>query len=632
MDGLIRDRIRQFTSPAERVGANYIPGEGCHIRIWAPHAKTMEISWNGQVAAPLQAEERGYYTGFFPDQKPGDRYYFHLDGKKIPDPASRYQPEGVYGPSQITAQDYPWTDENWQGVPFDEWVIYEIHPGTYSKNGDFKGIIGDLPRLKDLGITTLEIMPVSQFSGGRNWGYDGVFPHSVQNSYGGPEGLKALVNACHLHGLSVILDVVYNHIGPEGNILFSCGPYAQDKYRTPWGDALNYDGRDSEEVRRYFLQSAWQWLTEYHLDGLRLDAVQTIFDTSPISFLQELSAIKREAEEKRGMPLILIAETDMNDSRLLDPPEQNGFGFDGQWADDLHHNIHAYLTGEQGGYYQDYGALEQFYAIYKNGVAYSGNYSEFRKRRHGKSYAHIDRKKLIVETQNHDQIGNRFGGERLSMLVDFKKLKMAAACIFLSPFTPLLFMGEEYACDQPFLYFVSHEDPALLRAVREGRISEWKDFAAPGDIPDPAALSTFERCILGQKSFSGVCEQGLMIQYYKKLIEISKRLRKYRLEDVQIRKEEGIISLHYGDDTIFIIAILCFQPENIISLRGTENQWNLLFHSEDYSETHSHDNPVEMPPFSAAVITGEKSDIQPQDLHSFPFLSAAKGKSLAGRD
>ncbi len=635
MDGLIQDRLRQLTSPSERVGVNYVPSQGCHVRIWAPYAEQMEIAWNDQPPLPLKKADRGYYTGVFADRKPGDRYYFYRDGEKLPDPASRHQPDGVFGPSQVISQDYPWSDQDWAGVPFSEWVIYEIHPGTYSKSGNFDGIINDLPRLKDLGITTLEIMPVSQFSGERNWGYDGVFPHSVQNSYGGPDALKALVNACHQHGLSIILDVVYNHIGPEGNVLFSCGPYAQDKYHTPWGDAINYDGPDSEEVRRYFLQSVWQWLTDFHFDGLRLDAVQTIFDTSPIPFLQEVSLLKKRAEQERNIPLLLIAETDMNDARLLEPIAQNGFEFDGHWADDLHHNIHAYMTGEQDGYYSDYGTLEQFYKIYKDGVAYDGNYSEFRKRRHGKSYENIDKKRLIVETQNHDQIGNRFLGERLSMLIDFPKLKLSAACAFLSPFTPFVFMGEEFACEQPFYYFVSHHDPALCDAIKESRKNEWKDFISPEHIPDPCALSTFEQSVLDQKDYQPDSKQGVMIQYYKKLIEISKLVRKYTLEDVQHHAEYSTISLHYGDDDTFIIAILCFQPENIIRLDPTEYKGSVLLHSHDYSMDpttipRSHGNGIEIPAFSAVVITGDKGEIKPQHLHSFPFLSTATGKPLAG--
>lgn len=631
----MQDRIRQLTDPAERVGVTYVAGQGCHVRIWAPYAKNMEIAWNGEARTPLTKGGRGYWTGFFPDPKPGDLYYFYRDGEKIPDPASRFQPDDVFGPSRIAAQDYPWTDQDWKGIPFSEWVIYEIHPGTYSKDGNFDGIIKDLPRLKDLGITTLEIMPVSQFSGERNWGYDGVFPHSVQSSYGGPEALKALVNACHGHGLSIILDVVYNHIGPEGNVLFSCGPYAQDKYHTPWGDAINYDGPHSEEVRRYFLQTAWQWLTEFHFDGLRLDAVQMIFDTSPIPFLSEISGLKKIAEQERDIPLILIGETDMNDPRLLQPLEKNGFEFDGHWADDLHHNIHAYMTGEKDGYYCDYGSVEQFYGIYKNGVAYAGDYSPFRKRIHGKSYEGIDKKKLIVETQNHDQIGNRFLGERLSVLIDFQKLKMSAACVFLSPFTPFMFMGEEFACGQPFFYFVSHHDPALRKVVNESRKNEWKDFASPDHIPDPCDLSTFEECVLDQKDYTQDSRHGVMIGYYKKLIEISKLIRKYTLEDVRFNAEDSTITLHYGDNDIFIIAILCFQPENIMMLDRTEDQWNVLLNSADYTIdppelAPCQRNAVEILPFSAVVITGEKSEIEPQHLHSFPFLSAAKGKSLAG--
>lgn len=623
MEELIQERIHQMTSPPQRLGAHYIPGKGCYTRIWAPYARTIEIEWEGSAPQGLKTEKNGYYTGLFPDRKPGDCYSYILNGKKIPDPASRFQPLGVCGPSQLVSQDYPWTDHEWKGVPFREWVIYEIHTGCFSPGHDFRGIIDDLPRLKALGVTILEIMPVSQFSGDRNWGYDGVFPHAVQNSYGGPHGLKELVNACHEQGLGIVLDVVYNHLGPEGNVLFECGPYVHDKYKTPWGDALNFDGRDSEEVRRYFLQSAWQWLTEYHFDGLRLDAIQMIFDNSPIPFMQELSALKNAAEDYAGRRLALMGETDMNDSRIFDSIRQNGFALDGQWADDLHHAVHAVLTGERDGYYQDYGTLEQLKKIYRDGVAYTGEYSPYRKRRHGRPYDKVDKNRLVVSTQNHDQIGNRLSGDRISTLMDFDRLKLSAACIFLSPFLPFMFMGDEFACTQPFQFFVSHSDENLLEATRKGRALEWQDFNRPGELPDPAALSTFEQSVLKQKNFPENTKPAIMQRFYRDLTGLSKLLRSCAFQTAEYREQESVIILTYDSENSIIVVILRFGGENNIYCSDQGIEWESLFHTSAYDTNRGGmPAPMEIPPYSAIVIRGDRDEVESQHLHSLPFLSA----------
>ncbi|MDB5491817.1 MAG: malto-oligosyltrehalose trehalohydrolase [Micavibrio sp.] len=548
-----------YNDPRQRIGANYIEGEGVQIRLWAPLKDDVRIIWNDGVPEPLARDDEGYYTGFFPAAKPGDRYIFTEGENRFADPASRYQPEGSFSPSAVVPQAFAWSDKDWRGIPFSEWVIYEIHVGTFSETCDFKGVIADLPRLKDLGITTLEIMPVSQFSGCGNWGYDGVFPHAVQNSYGGPDGFKALIDAAHAQGMAVILDVVYNHIGPEGNTLFACAPYTQTKYKTPWGDALNYDGEHSHHVRRYFLQSVWQWLTEYHLDGLRLDAVQTIFDTSAIPFLEELSALKAEAKKMRKQSLILIAETDANDSRILAPISQNGFGLDAQWADDLHHALHAILTGERNGYYEDYGDLAQLARIYERGVAFEGQISPFRHRHHGRSYEGVDKKRLIVESQNHDQVGNRMKGERLSMLVEEQKLKLAAACILLSPFTPFIFMGEEFTCRKPFLYFTSHSDEKLNEAMRKSRAEEWKSFGWDEEPPDPSDTETFNQCIL---SDGDRAEGAEMQAYYKELIALSKTLRKSSCS-VSYQEKQNCIVLKYPEVNKIVVLNFSDKEEEV---------------------------------------------------------------------
>lgn len=607
MEKIISRRIDQFTKAEKRVGATYVEGQGTYIRLWAPEKEHAEIEFIGGAKTALAKGNDGYFTGHFSDVKPGTRYYFHIDGKRIPDPASRFQPEGVRGPSEILDEDFSWTDKSWASISSTEWVIYEIHPGTFSEKHNFDGVIDDLPRLKELGINCLEIMPVSQFSGGRNWGYDGVFPHSVQNTYGGPEGLKRLVDTAHAQGFAIILDVVYNHIGPEGNVLFGTAPYTQTKYATPWGDALNYDGEYSDDVRRYFLQTVWQWLTEYHFDGLRLDAVQTILDTSPIPFLQEVSLLKKEAEKQRGQKLVLIAETDMNDPRVLEPREKNGMGFDGHWADDLHHTLHVTLTGETSGYYSAYtGGAEQLAKIYNQGVAYAYEYSPFHKRFHGRGYDHIEKHRLIVETQNHDQVGNRMMGERLSQLVDFEKLKLAAAAVLLSPFMPFLFMGEEFASEQPFLYFISHEDPKLLEAVRKGRANEWKSFGWDKEPPDPGAEETFNACVLkDKKAFS---EKGKIMQsYYRNLIALSKSIRTSILT-VSYNNQGNFITLNYKKPDDEKIVVLSFNSSAIDYTLSSDNSWECILNSASFQPGQEEPQSlkvaekVKIAPYSAQVF------------------------------
>ncbi len=600
MEEITLKRIKEFKTPEKRIGATYVQGKGVYIRLWAPDIENVEIEWLGIGKTPLQKAD-GYFGGFFPERKNGDKYYFYCDGKRIPDPASRFQPDGVFGPSEVLEQDYSWEDIAWTGVSLEETVIYEIHTGTFSKQHDFQGIIDDLPRLKDLGVTMLEIMPLSQFSGRRNWGYDGVFPHSIQNSYGGPREFKRLVDAAHAHGLGVMLDVVYNHLGPEGNVLFSLAPYTQSSYKTPWGNALNYDGEYSYDVRQYFLQTIWQWLDEYHLDGLRFDAVQTIFDNSPITFLQEINLVREAFEKEKGRQVIFIAETDTNDSKTLDPVGKNGMGFSGQWADDFHHALHATLTGEKDGYYSDYGGARQITKILKNGVAYEGEYSSFHKRPHGKSYRHIDKNRLVGESQNHDQIGNRLLGERLISLAGFEKAKLAASCVLLSPFMPLLFMGEELASENPFLYFVSHENKELNEAVVEGRREEWASFGWKQEPPDPSAEETFTSCVLANKSEHTVNSE-CMTRLYKKLIRLSKEIRKLELTVSQYN--EDIIQLSYGQA---IIVLLSFS-ETHATYSGLPEKWNCVLDTSRYVPENNeitypaHEKNIAIAPYSAMVL------------------------------
>ena len=476
-------------------GAKYIGKGLCDFTVWAPFALSVSLKFVApeQRLVPLKKSERGYWHTRAEGCLPATQYRYLLDGERErPDPASQYQPDGVHGPSEVVDHAaFRWTDSGWKGLPLPSMIMYELHTGTFTTEGTFEAIIPRLGDLKDLGINTIGLMPVAQFPGDRNWGYDGVYPYAVQNSYGGPEGLKRLVNACHQMELAVSLDVVYNHLGPEGNYLWDFGPYFTDRYKTPWGEAINFDGPYSDEVRNYFIANALHWITEYHIDALRIDAIHGIFDFSARHFLQELGEAVRLHAQSVRRDVYVIPESDLNDVRVIRPVEVGGHGLDAQWNDDFHHALHTLLTGERNGYYEDFGKIEHLEKALREGFIYSGEYSPFRKRRHGSSSKDRPGLQFVVFSQNHDQVGNRMRGERLSGLVPFEALKLAAGAVLLAPNIPLLFMGEEYGEKAPFLYFVSHGDKALIEAVRKGRNDEFKHFAWNGEPPDPQDERTF---------------------------------------------------------------------------------------------------------------------------------------------
>jgi len=477
-----------------RLGATYLGNGRCQFTVWAPIIQKVELHIVSpkELIVPLARDAQGYHQAIVEGVQPGCLYFYRLDSKQErPDPASRFQPEGVHGPSQVVDSYFPWQDQNWPGLPLEEYIVYELHVGAFTKEGTFDAIIPYLDELKDLGITAVELMPVAQFPGNRNWGYDGAYPFAVQDSYGGPEGLKSLVNACHQKRLAVVLDVVYNHLGPEGNYFADFGPYFTDRYQTPWGAALNFDGPHSDDVRRFFIENAIYWLTEFHIDALRLDALHAILDISSYPFLEELSVAFHEQAARIERQAYLIAESAANDARIVKPRELGGYGMDAQWNDDFHHSLHALLTDEQSGYYQDFGQFQHLAKAFQEGFVYSGQYSSYRQRRHGVSSKDIPPHRLVVFAQNHDQVGNRMNGERLSQLVPFETLKLAAGIVLLSPFIPLLFMGEEYGETAPFPYFVSHSEPDLVEAVRKGRQDEFATFQWQGELPDPQDEATF---------------------------------------------------------------------------------------------------------------------------------------------
>ena len=467
---------------------------------------------------PLAA---GYHRAIVKTLEPGSEYFYQLEGEReLPDPASRFQPKGVHGPSQIVdLEAFPWTDHGWKGPTLERSVFYELHVGTYTPEGTFDAVIGRLPELVALGITTIELMPVAQFPGARNWGYDGVYLFAPQNTYGGPESLQRLVNAAHQHGLAIALDVVYNHLGPEGNYLSAYGPYFTDRYRTPWGQAINFDGAGSDEVRRFFIENALYWLEDYHFDALRLDAVHGMFDFGARHLLAELKSETAKLAQRLGRPIHLIAESDLNDARLLYHPERGGYDLDAQWSDDFHHSVHTLLTGENQGYYTDFEGLAPLAATLRDGWYYSGQHSKHRNRRHGNSARGISPAKFVVCNQNHDQVGNRAGGERLASLVSFEAQKLAAGVTLLSPFVPMLFMGEEYGETSPFQYFTSHGDPALVEAVRRGRREEFAAFGWEGIVPDPQDEETFSRSRLDH-SLKEKQPHSVLFSFYRELIRI----------------------------------------------------------------------------------------------------------------
>ena len=478
------------------LGARVLDGNRCEFRVWAPTHARIDL----HIVAPedrritLTKDAAGYHSAVVDDCVPGTRYLYVVNGRERPDPSSRHQPEGVHGPSEVIESEFAWHDDGWTGVALEDYVVYELHVGTFTEEGTFDAVIGKLDDLQALGITAVELLPIAQFPGERNWGYDGTYPGAAQSSYGGPRALKRLADACHARGMALLLDVVYNHLGPEGNYLSEFAPYFTDRYKTPWGLALNFDGPRSDDVRWYFIHNALQWIDEFHIDGLRVDAVHAIVDHSAEPFLQDLcEAVHRRAKEL-GRKIYAIAESDLNDPRVITPKPEMGLGFDAQWADDFHHSVHTLLTGERDGYYEGFPPrVSNLARVLKTGFLYTGQHSTYRGRKYGLEPKTRDGAKFVISMQNHDQIGNRVMGDRLTTMLPPEKVRLAAAAMILAPFLPMLFMGEEYGETAPFQYFTSHSDESLIEAVRNGRREEFDDFIWQGEPPDPHDHETFRR-------------------------------------------------------------------------------------------------------------------------------------------
>ncbi len=498
-------------------------------RVWAPKAKSVELILLDGVTEKtfaMKAENRGYHSTVAPSSGAGQRYRYQLDRERpLADPTSRDQPEGVDGPSAVFYPDrFSWEEGDWHGVEREALIIYELHVGTFTREGTFDAVIPRIDALLQLGVTAIELMPVAQFPGTRSWGYDGVFPFAVQDSYGGPEGLKRLVEACHRMGLAVLLDVVYNHFGPEGNVLPLFGEYLTEKTQSDWGPALNFDDKGCDSVRAMVLDNVRMWVRDYRVDGLRLDAADQIFDRSPVHILQEIADLAHWEASKLGRWAHVFAETDLNDApRFLHQKKRGGYGLDGHWTDDFHHAAHATLTGESNGYYLDFAAgplalVKAYNAVFVN----DGTYSPFRERRHGTSATEFSGDRFVAFTQNHDQVGNRAKSDRHAASLPPEVVRLAAGILLLAPRIPLLFMGEEYGETNPFPFFSDFSDPELVEAVRQGRKKEFASFGWEGEVADPFAPETRNSAVLSW-NWDDPIRSGLR-RLYRDLLHLRKAI------------------------------------------------------------------------------------------------------------
>jgi len=575
-----------------------------NFRVWAPLPKKVELEVGGQKL-PMSALPDGWWSAEVSAARAGDDYGFILDGEgPFPDPRSASQPQGVHKLSRLVDQNaFAWTEAAWQSPPLASAVIYELHIGTFTPEGTFASAMEKLNHLATLGVTHIELLPVVEFSGDRGWGYDGVDLFAPHHSYGTPDDLKKLVNACHDRGLGVILDVVYNHLGPSGNYLAKFGPYFTKRYAPTWGEALNYDGPDSEPVRRFFCDNALMWLRDFHFDGLRLDAVHAIYDFSAQPFLEQLKLEVEQLSTQLGRPLFLIPESDLNDPRLLRPRDCGGFNLDAQWSDDFHHALHTVLTGELNGYYADFGKLEDLSKVLRQAFAYDGQFSAHRRRRHGRPAEGLSGGRFIGYLQNHDQIGNRAQGERSSQLMSLGRLKIGAALVLTSPFVPMLFQGEEWGASTPFLYFTDYQEPELARAVHEGRCREFSAFAwNPDAVPHPQAGETFQRSKLNWSELSRQPHQQLL-DWHRQLLSLRRAeplLNDGELAAVKTCHDE---SAHWFVMKRHALSVVCNLAGHAQQIPLEMGPQRILLSSEQGVKIA--DGGVILPPESVAILKQE---------------------------
>lgn len=584
--------IHLVNSNQRSLGVTFPTEDQAKVVVWSPTAKHVAIKiYGNQAAIPLKQEAPGYWRLTTNQIKPGDLYMYVLDGQQAyPDPTSLSQPQGVHGPSQaVDTAAFHWEDQCWVTPPLDSYLLYEIHTGTFTREGTFQALEKKLDYLKALGVNAIELMPVAQFSDSRNWGYDGVYTYAVQHSYGGAAGLQHLINTCHYKGIAVVLDVVYNHFGPEGNYVGEFGPYLTDKYCTPWGKAVNFDDDWCDGVRRYVIENALMWFRDFHVDALRLDAVHAIKDFSPRHILQELRAEVDKLMAETGRQHYLIVESDLNDPRFINPLSENGYGMDAQWMDEFHHALRVSIGEKPLGYYADFDGIGHLAKSYQDAYVYNGQFSEVRHKLFGQRAETNTGQQFIVFSQNHDQVGNRKLGERTSQLYSYEALKLMAGAVLVSPYIPMLFMGEEWGSADPFLYFVNHTEPELIDAVRRGRQEEFAAFHSEGEVPDPESDETYERAKLQWTQLEQERHQRLL-RYYQTLIALRQQLPALaqldrRQLDVVADEEKETLVLHRWHDDQHVLCLMNFsdQPQSIRVPEAGEPGavWHKLLDSAD---------------------------------------------------
>jgi maltooligosyltrehalose trehalohydrolase len=574
--------------------------------VWAPSAASVAMVTENQRIEMSRDSGGWWHAELNPELARAD-YAFSLNGgQSLPDPRSPFQPHGVHGFSRpVDHSSFQWRHARWQPAPLSPAIIYECHIGTFTQSGTFDAAIEHLGDLRDLGVTHVEVMPVAEFPGARGWGYDGVDLFAPHHSYGGPDAMKRFVDAAHGHGLGVILDVVYNHLGPEGNYLAKFGSYFTGRYHTPWGDAVNLDDRDSDEVRRYFCDNALMWLRDYRIDGLRLDAIHAIFDASAIPFLEQLGVEVHELEAEVGRHLVVIAESDLNQPQIVTAREAGGIGLDAQWNDDFHHALHTILTGETAGYLADFGSIAQLAKCLTRGFVYDGIYSKSRRRTHGRPVLALSAHRFVAFMQNHDQVGNRAMGERLGHLVTMDQLKISAALLLTAPFIPMLFQGEEWNASSPFQYFTDFQDSALAESVRKGRQAEFASFVADtSKVPDPQASETFVRSKLNWDERERG-EHREILDWYRQLISLRRSVRDFEngrldLDAVTFDEDARWISVNRGGSVV-ICNFAATEQRIPIGNDATELRVSLASRPEVRFDGKS----IELPAVSVAILAAK---------------------------
>jgi maltooligosyltrehalose trehalohydrolase len=608
-----------------RFGASVRSGYSVEFRVWAPNLTSLAVRVMGgnegepSRTIPMRQSSDSEFVATVPQVGAGADYVYVLDGERErPDPVSRWQPGGVHAPSRVVdPASFRWSDQGWSGIPLRDFIIYELHTGTFTREGTFESMIPRLPYLRDLGITAIEIMPVAEVPGNRNWGYDGASLYAPQSSYGGPTGLKKLVDACHQHGLAVVLDVVYNHLGPEGNYLPEFAPCFTDTHHTPWGKAINFDGPESDGVRGFIIDNALYWLTEYHVDALRLDAIHGIYDFGARHILDELSQAFQDQARRLQRQAWLIAESDLEDVRIINPRAKGGYAFDAQWHDDFHHALYALLTGQREGFLMDFGAVANLSKSVTEGFVFDWKYSHYRRRHYGSSSKDRPGEQFVGFIQNHDQVANTSRGKRLSSLVSSGQQKLAAVLTLSSPFLPLLFMGEEYGETAPFLYFTSFDDPGLAAAVTAGRKKELGSHYSESEFADPQAPGTFEHCKLDW-SKTEVSPHAEILRLYRDLISLRRRhlslanCRK-ELTEIQFNEQRKWLLMKRSDPSgSGALLVFNFSSEaQSIPVLDSDHSWRLaLWTGDAIYGGGSGPRPVERPgPVSQLSLAGFEAAI-----------------------